>query len=103
MAKKAAKKSTGTKKASPKQSTPKSAKPAESAAKNAAPLTDHEIGSAAGEVWLLLTEGKPMTLAAIKKAAKGPSDTTLMAVGWLAREGKLKFETKGRSVKLSLV
>ena len=67
-----------------------------------AELTDVVIGDAAGEVWRLLTENDELTLAAIKKAADNSGDTTLMAIGWLAREGKLRFETKGRSIKVKL-
>ena len=40
------------------------------------------------------------TLAAVKKGVDQPADVTLMAIGWLAREGKLDFTTSGRSLKI---
>ena len=79
--------------------TPKAAKKSTAPKNN---ITDHTIGEAAGEVWLQLTENEGLTVAAVKKATRCPDDVTLMAIGWLAREGKLHFETTGRSVKLTL-
>ena len=105
MAKKTAKKATP-KKAVKKAVKKKPAAKKEPAAKKAAPakseLTDHAIGTTAGEVWKLLTENDSMTIAAVKKGVDVPGDQALMAIGWLAREGKLRFETQGRSAKVSL-
>lgn len=84
--------------AAPKKSASK--KPAAAAPKPS--LTDEQIGYAAGEVWAALNEADPMTLAALKKALDQPAETTLIALGWLAREGKLRFEASGRSVKVGL-
>ncbi|MEQ8848286.1 winged helix-turn-helix domain-containing protein [Botrimarina sp.] len=65
-------------------------------------LCDEQIGYAAGEVWGVLNGAAPMTLAALKKAIDRPAETTLLALGWLAREGKVTFAPSGRSVKVSL-
>lgn len=100
MAKKTAKKKTPAKKPAVKKAPGKAAKKPASPA--APPLSDHTIGAAAGEVWRLLSEKGQQTLAAVKKGSNASPDEVLMAVGWLAREGKLHFETKGRSVKISL-
>lgn len=65
-------------------------------------LSNHQIGIAAGEVWKVLAEEGEQSLAALKKSVDSPSDQVLAAVGWLAREGKLDFKARGRSVKVSL-
>ena len=69
----------------------------------AKPTIDEDaIGSAAGAVWGCLRDGGPQTITSMKRAVATPSDVTLMAIGWLAREGKLEFVTKGRSVTIGL-
>jgi len=65
-------------------------------------LSCHDIGEVAGEVWQLLSEGGPQTLASVKKSVKVPADVVAAAIGWLAREDKLEFATSGKTVKLSL-
>jgi hypothetical protein len=42
------------------------------------------------------------TIAGIKKSIDGPDDVTMAALGWLAREDKLDFETNGRTITVSL-
>lgn len=65
-------------------------------------LSDEMIGHAAGDVWRVLSERGSQTLAGLKKSVDASDDVVLMAVGWLAREGKLAFETSGRAVTVSL-
>jgi len=65
-------------------------------------LSHLHVGEVAGEVWGLLAESDGQTLAAIKKSIDAPADLVVAAVGWLAREDKLTFTTRGRTVKLSL-
>lgn len=107
MAKKTAKKSPA-KNGAPKKKKPaatkgaKKAAPKKPASAPAPPYGAEQIGLAAGEVWSALNAGGPQTIAALKKASKGSAEQTLMAIGWLAREGKLDFTTSGRSVKVSL-
>lgn len=62
---------------------------------------DH-IGETAGNVWRVLETKGPQSLGALKKQVKAPADLVLMAVGWLAREGKLALEQKGRIQLLRL-
>ncbi|MDY3267419.1 MAG: winged helix-turn-helix domain-containing protein [Phocaeicola sp.] len=51
------------------------------------------IGNNAGIVWRLLNNGKKWSYDEIKKAS-GLSDRDLnLAIGWLAREDKIYFET----------
>lgn len=65
-------------------------------------LTSDEIGQVAGEVWRLLTDENNRSLASIKKSIDAPDVLTLAAIGWLAREDKLQFNTSGRSTNVSL-
>jgi hypothetical protein len=65
-------------------------------------LTGIEIGHVAGDVWGALTRDGALTVAAIKKEVKAPGDVVAAAIGWLAREEKLNFDTAGRVVKISL-
>jgi len=66
------------------------------------PFTAEEIGHVAGDLWGLLHTDGGMSLATAKKSLAAPSDMVVAAVGWLAREGKLTFETDARTVKVSL-
>lgn len=125
MAKKTAKKAVVSDTPAPKPAPPKAAKPeaakptpsTKPAAAKAAPakatapkavpaetpsVTGDAIGYAAGDVWGALHGKGWQTLAAVKKATDCPSDLTLMAIGWLAREGKLDFAASGKTVKLTL-
>ncbi|MBQ6790301.1 MAG: winged helix-turn-helix domain-containing protein [Paludibacteraceae bacterium] len=50
-----------------------------------------KIGENAGLVWGALQNGA-LSLKALKKATKLKNDELALALGWLAREGKLTFE-----------
>ena len=50
-----------------------------------------KIGDNAGLIWNALQEGA-LTLKALKKATKLKNDDLNLALGWLAREGKVAFE-----------
>ena len=52
-----------------------------------------KIGQNAGLVWGALQNGA-LELKALKKATKLKNDELFLALGWLAREGKLCFEEK---------
>jgi hypothetical protein len=65
-------------------------------------LSTESIGEAAGAIWSCLDSNGPQTLAKLKKTVDAPADVTLAAVGWLAREGKLVFETSAKAVTISL-
>jgi len=65
-------------------------------------LSTELIGDVAGKVWGLLAENGGQSLAAIKKSVDLPSDVVLAGVGWLAREDKLEFAVKGRTIVVSL-
>jgi hypothetical protein len=62
-----------------------------------------KIGQAAGQLWQILAKSKEaVTLATLPKKADLSAQLTQMALGWLAREGKVKFEEKGKTVFVSL-
>ena len=50
-----------------------------------------KIGENAGLIWNALQDGA-LTLKALKKATKLKNDDLNLALGWLAREGKVAFE-----------
>ena len=62
-----------------------------------------QIGETAGKVWKYLSEHSDVTLEQISKELKLNESLTPMAIGWLAREGKLVFEKDGKTTKIWLV
>ena len=61
--------------------------------------TIEQIGTTAGSVWRFLTASGPSTLYALEKGIDAPKAVIAMAIGWLAREGKLHVEHEGRTVR----
>jgi len=60
-------------------------------------MTDF-IGNAAGMIWSYLEQqSKPVTLSTLKKEIDVSSTVLMMALGWLAREGKLDIEISDES------
>lgn len=97
------KKSTGNKNSKSAARPKRSTKPrATKAAANKAAVSDEQIGRAAGEIWQALNQNGSQTITALKKSLDAPGDVVPLAIGWLAREGKLEFSTSGRSVMISL-
>ncbi len=64
--------------------------------------TKAQVGEAAGEVWRLLDQHGPQTLAQLKKRMNGSSELLSFAIGWLAREDKLEIHPERKSFKLQL-
>jgi len=60
------------------------------------------IGDTAGKVWKLLNEKGEATLSQLKRGVKVDPNLILEAIGWLAREDKLRIEKKARYVIYSL-
>lgn len=65
-------------------------------------ISNEMIGSVAGDVWSVLSERGGQTLAGLKKSIDAPDELVLAAVGWLAREDKLEFQTNGRTMTITL-
>ena len=60
------------------------------------------IGAVAGIVWNYLDAHGAVTLSKLAKEVDAPRDMVMQGVGWLAREGKVKFEETPRSKLISL-
>jgi hypothetical protein len=65
-------------------------------------ITIQSIGETAGEVWQYLKEHDGITLTTLVRAIGQPSEGVLMAVGWLAREGKLELSQEKRTITIRL-
>ena len=62
----------------------------------------NQIGKSAGVVWKYLTEHPEAKPSEIKKTLKLSDDLLWMAIGWLAREGKVVFSQEGKAMRVSL-
>jgi hypothetical protein len=60
------------------------------------------IGVTAGVVWKYLDANGPASLHTIEKTVDAPKSLIPMALGWLAREGKLAIEREGRIVRYAV-
>ena len=67
-------------------------------------MNEERIGLAAGLLWERLRESGEdgLTLTSLKKASGYRPDEVVAALGWLAREGKLRFEN-GKRGRVSVV
>jgi hypothetical protein len=61
-----------------------------------------EIGSAAGTIWRYLSEHGETSLARLRRGTNLGDQQVLMGLGWLAREGKLRFARAARAVTVDL-
>lgn len=55
-------------------------------------MNKEKIGTWAGAVWTVLNENGALTVKEIKKVTKLREKDVYAALGWLAREDKVKFE-----------
>lgn len=62
----------------------------------------NQIGEAAGNVWKALNERGPLTLAELMEEVNAPQSLFFMAIGWLSREEKVRFEAAGGDYLISL-
>lgn len=61
-----------------------------------------QIGEMAGVVWHTLDEHGPLSLAKLVKLIDAPRDAVMQALGWLAREDKIRMEDTNRGKIVSL-
>ncbi len=61
-----------------------------------------QIGETAGQIWKILHDKGPLTIAKLVKEIESPRDVTMQALGWLAREGKVIIEEEARTRVVSL-
>ena len=62
-----------------------------------------KIGDNAGKIWETLNANGSMSVAQVKKKTTLSDPETNMAIGWLAREEKVSFTKKGKSINIALV
>jgi len=60
------------------------------------------IGDTAGLVWNFLRTNGESSLSTLEKKVEAPRSMVSMAVGWLAREGKIEVKDEKRAVRISL-
>ncbi|MBI3087719.1 MAG: winged helix-turn-helix domain-containing protein [Candidatus Omnitrophica bacterium] len=61
-----------------------------------------EVGEIAGQAWQCLSRTGKTNLAAVEKQLGVPAPVTHMAIGWLAREGKVGLQQNGRHLQVWL-
>ena len=61
------------------------------------------IGTDAGKIWNFLTKNGPASSTKIATVTGLNKSETQRAIGWLACEQKLAFETNGRTETISLL
>lgn len=61
-----------------------------------------KIGATAGLVWNCLKSDGPATARQIQKKIGADMETTHQAIGWLAREGKLRVDRSGKAARFEL-
>ena len=60
------------------------------------------IGGIAGLIWNYLDQNGSVTLTRLAKEIDAPRDQVMQGVGWLAREGKIRFDETPRSKVIAL-
>jgi Winged helix-turn-helix domain (DUF2582) len=60
------------------------------------------IGEAAGILWQILLDDGPSRFSNLMDEVNVPESVFFMAVGWLAREGKIEFEPDGGDYRIRL-
>lgn len=60
------------------------------------------IGEIAGEIWQILSNDGPQTLAQIKKKVGESNEYVSFAIGWLARENKVEITQDKKNFKMEL-
>ena len=96
MAEKKATKAAAPKAAAKKETVKKAAAPKKAAAKKDDFVINAEtVGFKAGDVYnALASANKALSVAEIAKAAKISNEETLLGLGWLLKEGKVKDDAK---------
>ena len=64
---------------------------------------DERIGQAAGAVWHTLANiSEPINITDIPKKSKLSAPLAYQGLGWLAREGKIQYQQRGRTTLVCL-
>jgi hypothetical protein len=62
----------------------------------------HSIGNTAGKVWEYLNKKGEANIVELLNGVVGDASLIYLALGWLAREDKLRIEMKGHYITYSL-
>ena len=63
---------------------------------------EYDIGTIAGKIWNELETKGPRSPRNLQSSLKAKSDRIYLALGWLAREGKVQFNPTKTTFKVSL-
>ena len=63
---------------------------------------EERVGELAGYVWRFLEDEGESSISSVGEAVDAPRSKVNMAIGWLAREGKLEFVDNGRGTSVRL-
>lgn len=63
---------------------------------------ENRIGQVAGKVWRYIDKVGECSVSELTGEIDAPRSKVCMAVGWLAREDKIRFENEGRGSTLRL-
>lgn len=66
-------------------------------------MDTHSIGETSGAVWRFLRDNGECALGAIEGGVDAPKAQVHMAIGWLAREGKVDSRRDKRSTVFFLI
>jgi len=61
------------------------------------------IGQTAGKIWNVLRDNEEISVSSLPKVVNERQAIVYQSLGWLAREDKIKYETKGKKTTVSLV
>lgn len=61
-----------------------------------------KVGETAGKIWEALREREEVSISRIPVIVAEKQVITYQALGWLAREGKIKYSSKGNGTYVSL-
>jgi hypothetical protein len=64
--------------------------------------TIEQVGVTAGQVWRILNDSGPQTVAQLKKRLNGSGELVGFALGWLAREDKIDITLEKKNFKVAL-
>jgi hypothetical protein len=65
-------------------------------------MMDAEIGTAAGRIWQYLHTHGAVSWPQLQRGTRLPARLLAMGMGWLAREGKVRFVQEPRVMKFAL-
>jgi Winged helix-turn-helix domain (DUF2582) len=65
-------------------------------------METNKIGETAGTIWETLSRLGPLNFSSLMDQVPAPQSVFFMAIGWLAREGKLAFEYADGDYAVSL-